>query len=84
MFIQSIIIFSIFFTHLSTNFPLYSSNKLTVSHYISLPFNLQALNLETNKKVLEAPNGKRRKLGKVNRDASEAVKGDGLGEELDS
>lgn len=55
-----------------------------MSHYISLPFNLQALNLETNKKVLEAPNGKRRKLGKVNRDTSEAVKGDGLGEELDS
>ena len=31
--IQSIIIFSIVFTHLSINFPLYSFNKSTVSNY---------------------------------------------------
>ena len=64
--IQSIIIFSIFFTQLSTNFPLYSFNKSTVSNYTSLLFDLQALNLETNKTVLAAPKGKRRKPGKVN------------------
>ena len=52
--IQSIIIFSIFFTQLSTNFPLYSFNKSTVSNYTSLPFNLQALNLKRpTKKCLE-------------------------------
>lgn len=64
--IQSTIIFSIVFTHLSTNFPLYSFNKSTVSNYTSLLFDLQALNLETDKKVLGAPKGKRRKPGKVN------------------
>ena len=68
LFIQGIIIFSISFTHFLTNFSLDSFNKWTASNYISLPVNLQALNLET-KSAWSA----KWKENKVNRDTLEGM-----------